>query len=164
MLKQFPETASDVSPAPLIRRLTAMLYDSLIVIALMMITTGIYKVIQASILGADKLRELTESGKMDTDPLLSSILFIVLYLFFAYFWTRTGQTLGMQVWHIRVQSQSGVSISWSQALLRFMMAWVSILAFGLGYLWVLIDKKKRSWHDIFSMTEVVRIPKRKAAE
>jgi uncharacterized RDD family membrane protein YckC len=162
MLKQFPEPATDTSPAPLIRRLTAMLYDSLIVIALMMMTTGIYKAIQAGIIGADKLRELTESGKMNTDPLLSSVLFVVLYVFFAYFWTRSGQTLGMQVWHIRIQSPSGVSISWSQALLRFMMAWVSALVFGLGYVWVLIDKKKRSWHDIFSMTEVVRIPKRKA--
>ncbi|MCP5206410.1 MAG: RDD family protein [Hahellaceae bacterium] len=185
MLKQFPEPATDTSPAPLIRRLTAMLYDSLIVIALMMMTTGIYKATQAGIIGADKLRELTESGKMDTDPLLSSILFIVLYVFFAYFWTRSGQTLGMQVWHIRVQSPSGTSISWSQALLRFMMAAgcffslvygfillpsngpsiIAILLIAAGttsYLWVLIDKKKRSWHDIFSMTEVVRIPKRKA--
>lgn len=185
MLKKFPESAADTSPAPLIRRLTAMLYDSLIVIALMMITTGIYKAIQAGVIGADKLREMTESGKLDTDPMLSSVLFIVLYLFFAYFWTRNGQTLGMQVWHIRVQSPSGVSISWSQALLRFMMtvgcffalvygfvlvssngvsiiAIIPIAAGATSYLWILVDKKKRSWHDIFSMTEVVRIPKRKS--
>jgi uncharacterized RDD family membrane protein YckC len=162
MTIRYPEATAELSPAPLSRRLAAILYDSLIVIALLMVTTGIYKLVQAGVLGEEQLRQLTDSGKMDTDPLLSSILFIVLYVFFAYFWTKNGQTLGMQVWHIRVQTREGFSISWSQALLRFMMAWVSALLGGVGYFWALIDKDKRSWHDIFSMTVVVRIPRKKA--
>lgn len=158
----FDESTDDISPATFIRRIAAIFYDFLIAFALLMMTTGLYKVFQAGIIGADELQRLTDNGKMDVDPLLSSILFIVLYTFFAFFWTRTGQTLGMQVWHIRIQTPQGRSITWSQALLRYMMAWLSVSAFGLGYLWILIDKKKRSWQDIFSMTEVVRIPKKLA--
>jgi len=95
------------------------------------------------------------------DPLLSSVLFIVLFMFFAYFWTKNGQTLGMQVWHIRIQNKNGTSLRWLQALLRFFMAAVSIACFGLGYLWMLFDKQDRTWQCIFSESEVVRIPKRK---
>ncbi|PID43323.1 MAG: hypothetical protein CSA52_03695 [Gammaproteobacteria bacterium] len=160
MIIQFPESPEELQPAGLLRRLAAMLYDTLIAVALMIITTGMYKMVQAKIIGAEELKRLTESGELITDPLLTSVLFITLYFFFAYFWTKTGQTLGMQVWHIRIQTSDGKSIRWSQALLRFMMAWVSFGCFGLGYLWSVRDKKHRSWHDHFSMSDVVRIPKR----
>ncbi|ARU57614.1 RDD domain protein [Oleiphilus messinensis] len=157
----YPESAEELQSVSLFRRLVAMLYDTLITVALLMVTTGFYKMIQAKILGTEKLKQLTEAGHFDTDPLLSSILFIVMFLFYGYFWTKSGQTLGMQVWHIRIQTREGYPVRWTQALLRFFMAWVSALCFGLGYLWILVDKKKRAWHDHFSLSEVVRIPKRK---
>lgn len=138
-----------------------MLYDTLICAALMLVTTGIYMAISASIIGTDNYKEMVEAGSRSSDPLLSSVLFITLYLFFGYFWTRTGQTLGMQVWHIRIQNKNGISISWLQALLRFMMAIISFASFGLGYLWMLVDKEGMTWHDRFSESVVVRIPKTK---
>ncbi|PIE42927.1 MAG: hypothetical protein CSA50_07835 [Gammaproteobacteria bacterium] len=160
MTYQFPESPEEVQPAGLIRRLAAMLYDTLIGVALMLVTTGIYKMIQSKIIGAEELKRLTESGEMNTDPLLTSVLFVTLFFFFAYFWTKSGQTLGMQAWHIRIQTSEGRSIRWLQALLRFMMAWVSFGCFGLGYLWSVWDTNKRSWHDHFSLSDVVQIPKR----
>jgi len=35
------------------------------------------------------------------------------------------------------------------------------LCVGLGFIWSLFDKQKRSWHDIYSDTQLVRIPKQK---
>lgn len=157
----FPETPKELGPASLTRRLAAITYDALLVIALLMVTTAIYMLVSAAVLGSERYQSLSESGKTIGDPLLSSILFIILYFFFGYFWTKNGQTLGMQAWHIRVQNSDRTSISWSQALLRFIAAFVSIATFGLGYLWIMLDPQHRSWHCMFSNTQVVRINKRK---
>lgn len=146
-------------PAPLIRRLLAMLYDGLICIALLIVTTGAYMLVAAQIIGTERYRQMAEAGKLGGDPLLSSVLFITLFLFFGYFWTRTGQTLGMQVWRIRIQTPDGQSIRWSQALLRFMMGWVSWLCAGFGYLWMLWDGGRQTWTDKFSESLVVSVPK-----
>jgi uncharacterized RDD family membrane protein YckC len=53
-------------------------------------------------------------------------------MFFGYFWTRNGQTLGMQVWRIRIQNLNGVSVSWSQALRRYVAAAAILLIALLG--------------------------------
>jgi len=159
---KFPESRDDLAPVGVLRRLAAMFYDFILCIALLMVTTGAYMILANLILGGDTYKAMNDSGQSMHDPLLSSVLFITLYLFFGYFWTKNGQTLGMQVWHIRVQNRDNTSISWKQALLRFLMGIASWLALGLGHLWPLFDTQKRSWQCIFSETELVRIPKRKA--
>jgi len=143
------------------RRLAAIFYDTLLCVALLMVTTFIYKLIWMGMVGEAKLRQLSESGALDGDPLLSTILLFALFAFFAKFWTHAGQTLGMQVWGIRVQNADGTGISLWQALLRFVVAIASWLCVGLGFFWSLFDKQKRSWHDMYSDTQLVRIPKRK---
>lgn len=148
------------SNASLLRRLAAIFYDSLICIALMMVITGIYMAINNVAIGSEEYKAMNDAGTTIKDPLLTSILFVSLYFFFGYFWTKNGQTLGMQVWHLRVQNINGSNISWTQALLRFLMASVSAAIFGLGYLWVIFDKKNRSWQCLFSDSEIIRIPKK----
>ncbi|KXU35513.1 hypothetical protein AXE65_06290 [Ventosimonas gracilis] len=146
-------------PAGLVRRFAAIFYDTLLCIALLMVTTLCYKLLQMAFLGEGKLRALSDSGALDGDPLLSSLLLLVLFGFFAKFWTHNGQTLGMQVWGIRVQNIDGSAISLSQALLRFVIAIASWLCFGLGFFWALLDKQNRSWHDLYSGSVLVRLPK-----
>ena len=143
------------------RRLAAMFYDFLLCTALLIVTTFIYKLIMMSFIGEAKMRELSEAGALDGDPLLSTILFFVLFGFFAKFWTHSGQTLGMQVWGVRVQNADGTAISLWQALLRFIVSIGSWLCLGLGFFWSLFDKQKRTWHDMYSNTQLVRIPKQK---
>jgi uncharacterized RDD family membrane protein YckC len=143
------------------RRLAAMFYDFLLCTALLIVTGGVYKLIQMQIIGESKMRALTESGALDGDPLYSTVLLLVLFGFFAKFWTHSGQTLGMQVWGIRVQNADGSRISLWQALLRFMVSMASWLCAGLGFFWVLVDKQQRAWHDIYSDSRIVRIPKQK---
>ena len=151
----------DFPAAGLGRRLAAMFYDFLLCTALLIVTTFIYKLIMMSFIGESKMRALSESGALDGDPLLSTLLFFVLFAFFAKFWTHSGQTLGMQVWGVRVQNVDGTAISLWQALLRFIVSIGSWLCLGLGFLWSLFDKKKRTWHDLYSGTQLVRIPKPK---
>lgn len=147
-----------LSPAPLLRRLLAMLYDGLICAAILLVTTLAYTMVSAWIVGFERYKTLTESGAPGSDPLLTSILFVILFAFFGYFWTRNGQTLGMQVWRIRVENRNGTTIRWPQALLRFLTGWGCWLSAGLGYLWMLWDSEKRCWTDMASESVVVQVP------
>jgi len=160
MTQHFPESRDQLIPLSIFRRLAAFFYDSLLCLALLMTTTGLYMIISSAIMGAEHYQKITESGQTINDPLLSSILFITAFLFFGYFWTKNGQTLGMQAWHLRVQNTDNSSISWKQALKRFLMSIISIGSFGLGIIWPLIDKQQRSWQCIYSKSEIVRIPKK----
>ena len=161
MSKQPLRPQGDFPAVGLGRRLAAMFYDFLLCTALLIVTTFIYKLIMMSVIGEAKMRALSEAGALDGDPLLSTILFFVLFGFFAKFWTHSGQTLGMQVWGIRVQNADGTAISLWQALLRFIVSIGSWLCLGLGFVWSIFDKQNRTWHDIYSNSQLVRIPKPK---
>jgi hypothetical protein len=80
-------------------------------------------------------------------------------VFFTGFWSRGGQTLGMRAWRLRVESRSGKGIGAGTSLLRFAGVLVSISVFGLGFLWLLVDRDKLSWHDRLAGTRVVVLPK-----
>jgi uncharacterized RDD family membrane protein YckC len=159
MPKHLLRPQGDFPAASLPRRIAAMCYDALLCFALLLVTAFLYKLVLMGIVGEAKLRAMSESGSLDGDPLLSTLLLFVLFGFFAKFWTHSGQTLGMQVWGIRVQNTDGTGISLWQALLRFVVAIASWLCLGLGFVWALFDKQKRSWHDHYSNTQLVRIPK-----
>lgn len=158
MPKPLLRPQGDFPRAGLIRRFAAMFYDFLLCTALLMVVTLIYKMVQMAIFGEERLRQLSDSGALDGDPLLSSVLLLSLFGFFAYFWTRNGQTLGMQVWGLRVQNADGSAISLWQALLRFMVAIASWLCLGLGYFWIL-KKGRSSWNDLYSESQIVQLPK-----
>jgi uncharacterized RDD family membrane protein YckC len=159
MAKNLLHPQGDLPPAGLIRRLAAIFYDSLLCCALLIVVAFFYKLIQIGIFGEAQLRQWSDTGALDGDPLLSSLLLLSLFGFFAKFWTHNGQTLGMQVWGVRVQNADGSAINLQQALLRFLIAILSWLVCFAGYLWVFVDKQKRTWHDIYSQSQVVKLPK-----
>lgn len=159
MPKRLLRPQGDFPAAGLTRRLAALFYDLLLCIALLIVVTFVYKLILMGIHGEAQLRQMSDAGALDGDPLLSTILFICLFGFFAKFWTHGGQTLGMQVWGIRIQNADGTAIDLWQALLRFLVAIASWLCLGLGFLWILWDKDRRSWHDIYSDSRTVQLPK-----
>ncbi len=161
MPRQFHDPEQLFEPAPLLRRLLAMLYDGLICIAVVIVITWGYTMLVAWLTGFDTYKEMAEGGQLNSDPRLTFVLFLALYLFFAYFWTRTGQTLGMQVWRIRVENHDGTSISWTQSLYRYLTGYVSWISAGLGYLWMLWDDTRETWPDKTSRSQVVRIPTEK---
>ncbi len=146
----FSDNREVIRSATLVRRLLSMLYDGLLILALWMVLGGIGVAINR--------------GEAVEGPLFKSVLFIASYLFFAYFWTRSGQTLGMIAWNLRVETVAGGRISWIQALIRFMVAIPSVLLLGAGYWWILLSDERLSWNDRMSDTRVVQLekPKKKA--
>ncbi|WP_431025294.1 RDD family protein [Halomonas sp. H5] len=133
-------------PAGLGRRLGAMLYDTLVVIALWVVLGFVAVALNG--------------GEANETPFFHSLLFVASFAFFAFSWMRGGMTLGMQAWRLRIQTPEGISITLTQALLRFLAGLASWAALGLGYWWILFDAEKRSWSDIASGTRVVVLPKK----
>jgi uncharacterized RDD family membrane protein YckC len=82
-------------------------------------------------------------------------LFLSPAVFFGWFWTHGGQTLGMRAWRLKLLDSSGNPVTWRQSLIRYGAAWLSLLALGLGYIWVWIDPQGLSWHDRLSGTRLV---------
>lgn len=122
MPKRFHNADVLLPPATGLKRGLAITYDALISISVLLVATWIYTIIAGQLTGWEKYEQMAAAGQIKGGPGLTFTLFVVLYLFFGYFWTRMGQTLGMQVWRVRIQNLDGVSVSWSQALRRYVTA------------------------------------------
>ena len=139
--------------AGVLRRLGAMLYDGLIVLALMFIVTAMFLPFTAG-----EAITPRESGALER--IYQAALVAVVVLFFGVFWTWRGQTIGMLAWRLRVQRPDGSALRWRDALLRLAGAGLSLAALGLGYFWIWIDRDRLAWHDRWSGTRVVVLPKK----
>lgn len=148
-------TAADpISLEPgIARRLAAILYDGLLLVALWFAATALL---------------LAMSGGRLSDPdrplwlltLLRASLLLITFLFFAGFWTQGGQTLGMRAWRLKLVSAGGGPVNWKQALRRFAAAIPSVGAFGFGLLWMLFDQEHCAVHDRLSGTRLILLAKK----
>ena len=134
--------------AGLSRRLGAILYDCLLVFALLMMVATPFIAIR----GGDAVEP-------QTDIVYRLILAAVIYAFFVGFWTRTGRTLGMQSWGLQLETPDGNRPSFSAATIRFFAALISWAPLGLGFFWQLWDAEHLTWHDRLSKTRLVYYPK-----
>jgi len=70
---------------------------------------------------------------------------------------RRGQTLGKRLAGIRVaDARSGGAIGSGRALVRHVGRYISGLALGLGYLFMLWDPRQQTWHDKMAGSVVLR--------
>lgn len=151
------EEAQPYPRAGLLRRLAALLYDGFLVAAIWMFIGFAMQLL----VGPDTSQLV--DGVVQTDPVLDVILFILMLAscsgFYIWFWTKSGQTLGMIAWRIKVESLDGGLISINQGLIRFAAAWPAFFLFGLGYLWMYMDRDRDAVHDKLSHSKVSLLPK-----
>jgi len=150
---------AELPPAGLLRRLGALIYDGLLVVALILTTAGIANLFAGRPDIPDDAASISlEDMQTVSGPLLGSLIVIVVFSFFAYFWVRHGRTLGMQAWRLRVQTLDGYNITLSQAWKRFLAAIPALGLCGIGYFWMLLDPHRRTWSDRLSGTRIVTLP------
>jgi uncharacterized RDD family membrane protein YckC len=70
------------------------------------------------------------------------------------FWVLLGQTPGKLLMGIRIERIDGRPLTIRRALLRYVGYWLSAIPLGLGFLWVLVDERRQSWHDKLAGTYV----------
>jgi uncharacterized RDD family membrane protein YckC len=152
------------------RRLTAMVYETFLLLAVAMLATALWLVVTGN----------------RHDPVyrhgLKAWLFLVIGGYFVYSWTNSGHTLAQKTWRLCVVTEAGDRVPPRVAVLRYLAAWgfflpalLACAAFGLhdkaqmaGALLVGIaawsmtawlDPERRFLHDRLAGTRVVQLPK-----
>ena len=138
------------TPAPLRLRVAAAIYDLFPLIGLWMLGTS------AVLLAVHGEIDVAHSPLLYRNA-LRSVLLGLTAAYFVISWSRGGQTIGMRAWRLRVVGADGQSLPWPRALLRFGVALVALAALGLGFVWCLLDRDRRGWHDLVARSQVVRL-------
>ena len=133
--------------ASLLRRLLALLYDSILII-------GIYMsyVILITYLNGSALESQVEKLFLQ----FSFIFFI--FLFYCYFWKfNNGQTLGMQVWKIKLFSSENEKISILRMIYRCFLSLFFSLLFLSNFIFIIFNRERKTLGDYFSKTKLLRV-------
>jgi len=162
--------AEPVGPAPGIRfaghgaRLGAYILDAILVGAVITLLLIVMTVIffgslewsidaNGDVIFGDSGAAVAAIGLFTLGAVVVSLISL---LYFPFFWARGGATPGMRVAGIRVVSdRDGSRIGWGTAILRLIGFWISAAVFYLGFVWILIDSRRRGWHDLIAGTCVI---------
>ncbi|MDP1648270.1 MAG: RDD family protein [Rubrivivax sp.] len=107
-----PATPGALLTPGLMRRLACFVYEGVLLFGVVMAAGLVYGVAtqqRHALMGALGLRVF---------------LFFVLGCYFVWFWSRSGQTLAMQTWHIRLVTRDGHAVNRLRALCRYLLAWL----------------------------------------
>ena len=85
------------------------------------------------------------------------IAFLSAWLFFGYFWNKTGQTLGMSVWKIKLVPLEGSQISLKASFVRLLIVGCTFLSLGTLLLFSFFDKDGLTLADKLSKTKLIKL-------
>ena len=136
------------TPAPFLIRLATMVYELLLVTAVVFV---------ASFIIIPVVGEMHASWQRH---LFQVYILAVLFIYFSAFWLRSGQTLAMKTWRIRLVNPDGARISFKQAALRFILALLGLVLAGAGFWWALFDRDGQFFHDRIVGTRLIRLPRK----
>ena len=131
------------------KRVFSLIYDSLVVIGIM--------------LSLSLLLVFINGGSTEENKFASLIQFLIITFsgpcFYTYFWlANNGQTLGMQAWKIQlISTNNGLSVK--DCLYRCFISLISFLIFGIGYLLILFRKDNKSLADLLTNTQIIDLKK-----
>ncbi len=125
------------------RRLFSLLYEALLAFAI------------AFLAGIAFHGAVEERLAGETRLLFQVYLFLVLGIYFITCWSRGGRTLPMQTWRMRVVQRDGAPPGVGRAAFRYVLAWISLLSLGTGFLWAWVDRDRQFLHDRLAGTRIV---------
>jgi uncharacterized RDD family membrane protein YckC len=125
------------------RRLASMLYEGLVVFSILLIGFLLPQIV------------LSGFGMVLGGRILMLHIFILLLGYFVWCWLNGGQTLPMKTWKLRITNNDGYPLRPTQAILRYMAAWPSILLGGIGIFWAVFDKDKQFLHDRIAGSRII---------
>lgn len=162
-----PKPAPLTAP-PLKARLLCMVYESMLLFGVVFIGAWLFSTL------------LQQRHALVMRNELQVWLFLVLGMYFTWFWTHGGQTLAMKTWRIRLTTSDGANLSWRQASLRYLLAWlwlvpglalaqllgakgsmllyIPALNFLLWSMTVFLDPERQFLHDRIVKTRIIAVP------
>jgi uncharacterized RDD family membrane protein YckC len=137
--------------APVGRRIEAFVFDAVVVF----FGSLVLQLLLGGMSGLENPIFSVVRFEMGTVVYLINLVLIVAY--FVVMRTRlSGQTLGARAAHVRVVASGGGQLDPATALVRLLVALVSMLVIFLGYLPALFDPQKRTLQDRVARTLVIR--------
>jgi len=134
-------------PAAIRRRLAAMFYELLLLLGVL----AVGFMLPHLIIGLS-------FGLVLPGALLLLHVFVVLGVYFVWSWRRGGCTLAMQTWRLRIVDTRGQPPALAQLVLRYLLAWPSLLFYGIGLVWALFDRERLFLHERLSGTRIICAP------
>ncbi|MBX2847801.1 MAG: RDD family protein [Acidiferrobacterales bacterium] len=155
-----------------IKRLLVVVYDGLLFVAVAMITSALLMgmfmfvapdsfFVDPATLDNPKMIELSQLGRNVGGLIVTLNCLAMSFIFYGWFWTHGGQTLGMRAWNLYLIKPDGKFIDWQIAFKRYCAALLSWVVVGLGFAWILLSNRNLAWHDLLSNTRIVFVPKEK---
>lgn len=134
--------------APFLIRMAVMVYELLLVTAVIFVAALPFLYLVGN----------AETGWLH--HLFQLYILGVLFAYFSAFWLRSGQTLAMKTWRIRLVNPDGTRLTLRQAALRFVIALLGLLLAGIGFWWALFDRDRQFLHDRIVGTRLIRVPRK----
>jgi len=153
-------------PCPLWRRLLALIYDVLIVVAIVMVVGLLCQLATGG--------TLIRTGTATSVPVWYQVLQgLVVAVYFISAWRRGGQTVGMRPWRMRLTTMAGTTPTLRQSLIRLLVAaaplllllleptlglrrtlWAVLVAWTVWFAVALFNPRRRTLHDLATGTEI----------
>jgi uncharacterized RDD family membrane protein YckC len=92
------------------------------------------------------------------DESVRTFLFALL-VYHVWFWTAKATTIGGIIFQLRVLRADGAPLRFSDSLVRGLAGLFSFAVVGLGFLWMIKDPDRQTWHDKIAGTYVVKVPR-----
>ena len=126
----------------LFRRLGAIFYDVLLVFSLILAMGLLFILL------------LPQANNGANSAFFFIVTMPVSFFYFAISWIKTGQTLGMKAWKIRLKpiKADNEKITLKQCLSRYFLAIISWLLLGGGFFYQWFNPQHYTLHDRYSNT------------
>ena len=152
------------------RRIVCLIYEFLLLLAVLFIASFIFHLI------------FSDTQTAYFKPLFQFYLLVIMGCYFIWFWTHGGQTLAMQTWTMRLVAADGSGLTKKQAVTRYLftligilffvvidqlipfefityyqLIFISILLFGSGFIWAVFDRDHQFLHDRLAGTRIIQM-------
>jgi uncharacterized RDD family membrane protein YckC len=95
-------------------------------------------------------------GDVTIDQDIATFLISLLILvYFTASWAVTGRTVGEALMGLRVIRNDGRRVHFIRSFVRVWIGAISFAFFGLGFIWMIFDPRRRAWQDIVARTIVI---------
>ena len=144
----------------LLRRFAAMVYDTLLITAISILYGAVMTGINVAVKGVPEMGERISWGVFGVVVFVGWLF--TLGLFFCYFWHKSGQTLGMKTWRMKIVNDDDLNCpSYLKCALRILCAPISLLLCGAGYWLMYTNPERQTLHDKISKTRTLLLSKEK---
>jgi uncharacterized RDD family membrane protein YckC len=174
-LTDLPTAPPAPSPrARLVRRLGALLYELLLVVAIVFVASFLALPLISP--GHSRSVDALTVPALPARVALFCMLFAVLASYFVWSWSGGRRTLPMKTWRLKLVLANGQPLTTKVALLRYLAAWIgptlalaayallhrygqgahALWLIALNFLWAFVDPDRQFLHDRIAGTRIVQ--------